>query len=141
MLLLASVRWGEYPTSNNQGHHGVLVVTVINESDIVAHDYLIVVHAPIRVAGKLVIYEDSRSEESGQEAYYRISFSNAMGPPLFPHSERRVLFPFKFLKSLTPLPKRERAKIDVQVFADAMPKLSAVFTPSDILELPELPSA
>lgn len=122
-----------YPYRNDDGNDGVLAVRITNESDVFARYVSVVVDAPPRVAGKVIFYRDSSYDEPATGARYHLSFSNHLGPPLFPKAVLIKLFPFIFVTLHGRAPERELDRFKIVAFADAMPRQTHVFAPEDIL--------
>ena len=54
-----------YPRQNSDDQNGALVVRVTNDSDVFARYVTVLVDAPLKVCGKLVLYRDAILQDSG----------------------------------------------------------------------------
>ena len=130
--LVVSVRFCVYPHPNDDGTAGTLIINVKNESDVFARYVAFVVHAPLRVGGRLIGYSGAVLDKLDEGHAYRLSFSNHDAAPLFPRGVLTKNFQFKFLSRMTPEPEKQLKDFRWVVFADSMPMQSGLFSAEEI---------
>jgi len=122
-----------YPRIHSDGYGGALVVSMTNETDVLARYVGLIVNAPFKVRDKLIAYEDATFDDDGEGWNYRLRFSSHNGAPLFPRGTLRALFRFKFVQRMNPEPSKCLSDFRYCIFADAMPKQTGSFTLDQIL--------
>jgi hypothetical protein len=132
--LIVSANFIIYPRPTKEGMSGTLFVEVKNESDVLARHTAIILHSPIRVAGKLIHYKNSIWDDGGEGWAYKLEISNHAGPPLFPRAKLNYNFQFKFMAKIQLEPDRELSSLRWVAFADSMPMQTGRFEIKDILQ-------
>jgi hypothetical protein len=120
-----------YPRINRDGAAGALIVEINNESDVFARHVAFVVHAPMRVRGKLIVYNDAIIDNRDEGTAWRLAFSNHNSAPLFPKGTLRQIFQFHY-GNMNPEPPKQSENFSWVAFADSMPMQSGSFTVDEI---------
>jgi hypothetical protein len=129
-----SAKFTVYQRRNNDGSAGALIVEIRNESDVFVRHVAFVVHSPLRVRGKLVLYEDSDLDNGENGWAWRLPFSNHNRAPLFPRGTLKHIFQFSY-GNMNPEPQKQLDYFRWVVFADSMPMQSGSFTVDEIYEV------
>lgn len=131
-LVTVTAKFVVYSRPNKDEMDGALIFDITNESDVFARYLKIVVNAPPKVRNLYVHYKDSIYDGNKEGSSYKLTYSNHLGSPLFPHSTKRHLFPFQFVHLVKPTPENLMNDFRYEVFADSMPKKNGVFTLDEI---------
>lgn len=127
-----SAKFVVFPRLNEDGAAGALNFSINNESDLLARYVSIIVNAPIRIHGKLIAYKEAIHDRSEEGESYRLTFSNHLGAPLFPHAGLQARFYFHLVDRMSPEPKKQLDDFRYVVFADSMPRLTGSFALDEI---------
>jgi hypothetical protein len=120
---------------NRFGNEGTLHFEIQNTSDVLAKDFAVIVHAPIRWQGRLILFKDATLDKLADGSAFRLKFSNAISTPLFPKSSRYKNFEFG-TGTMNPEPKISIKDIRYRIYADAMPFIEGSFEPDQIARKP-----
>ena len=131
--VIVSAKLEIFPHPNKEGENGLLIFKINNTSGVFARYVAMIINAPLRVGGRLIFYKKATLDEGNDGSSYRLVFSNHAGSPLFPKASLQQVFPFKFIQSMTPEPKKEQDYFRYLVFADSMPKKFGTFTTDSII--------
>lgn len=134
--LSISARLYIYPRHNDDGTAGSLIVSIKNQSDVFARYVAFTIHAPLRIRGHLIGYNDAVLDKLHDGTAYRLSFSNHNAAPLFPRGALTKNFQFKFPSRMTPEPEEQVKDFRWVLFADSMPKQNGVFRVDEIMQKP-----
>lgn len=126
-----SAKFVMYPRQNNDGSSGALVMEITNESDIFARHVALVVHSPLKVRGRAVVYDEATIDNGENGSAQRLLFSNHNSAPLFPRGMLKKIFKFQ-LGQLMREPEKQLDHFRWVAFADSMPKQSGSFTVDEI---------
>ena len=102
-----------------------------NDSDTFARHVALVIHSPMEVKGRAVIYSEATLDDGDYGAAQRLLFSNHNGAPLFPRGTLKKIFKFKSGQLLDP-PEKQLDHFRWVAFADSMPMQSGTFTVDEI---------
>lgn len=101
-----------------------IVVRVKNSSNIMARHYAIIVHFPISVSSENIHPEGAIiGQDLDGISYWRFTFTNALGSPLFPDNSRIHKVKFDTGVYFKDDPVGSISDIQITVFADNAPKL------------------
>jgi schlafen family protein len=122
-----------YPRPTSENYYGAFVLTIGNDSDVLARYVSVTVDAPFRVRGHDVLYREAIVGNCGGLSSWQFSFSNHSGPPLFPRSSMSPYFQFKFVQAKK-VPPDQISDFRLTAFADSMPMVKMRFREEDIIE-------
>jgi len=125
-------RFVVYPHKNSDERDGALIVSIKNETDVFARYVALVVHSPIKMHGKFLVYDSSIVDNGDHGQAYRLLFSNHLDAPLFPQGTLKALFMFRFADRISPVPEKQLDHFRWVVFADSMPMQRGVFSVEEI---------
>lgn len=120
-----------YPRINHDGAVGALIVEINNESDVFARHVAFIIHSPLRVRGRLIVYDNAVIDSREDGTAWRVSFSNHISSPLFPRGTLSKNFVFHY-GNMNPEPQKQLDRFLWVAFADSMPKQSGSFTVDEI---------
>lgn len=132
--LVVKARLVVYRRPASNGPDGVLIFDLHNESDVFARYVVVVANVPIKVHGKLVMYEGARQHEVNGKTGYKILFSNHNQIPLFPHAWLNPSFGFRFVAGMESEPKTQLETFQFTAFADSMPAITGSFTLEEVMQ-------
>lgn len=127
-----SAKFVVYPRLDKDGAAGALVFYINNESDVLARYVSLIVNAPFWVHGKLIAFKGAIHDKSDDGESHRLTFSNHLSAPLFPHARLQALFHFHLVQRMSPEPTKQFDDFRYVVFADSMPKKTGSFTLDEI---------
>jgi hypothetical protein len=120
-----------YPRQNKDGSMGALCIEIKNESDMFARYIALVIHSPLKVRGRAVVYDEATIDNGENGSAQRLLFSNHNSAPLFPRGMLTKNFKFQ-LGQLIREPEKQLDHFRWVVFADSMPKQSGTFAVEEI---------
>jgi hypothetical protein len=120
-----------YPRQNKDGSVGALCIEIKNESDMFARYIALVIHSPLKVRGRAVVYDEATIDNGENGSAQRLLFSNHNSAPLFPRGMLTKNFKFQ-LGQLIREPEKQLDHFRWVVFADSMPKQSGTFAVEEI---------
>lgn len=120
------------------GDGGTFQFKIGNGSDVLAKDFAAIIHTPVKWKGRKFAFIGGANDNVVMPTidgvtYYQVTFSNAMGSPLFPKCSTYHNFKFGWAKFEDP--KATISEISYTVYADAMPCIDGTFDPDKITKL------
>lgn len=113
---------------------GSLHFEIFNDSEVLVRHFAAIIHAPLKWRGKALMFEDDPVvDEVEKMTALRLSFSNHLGPPLFPRSRQYRNFKCRF-GTYEMEPPNQITDLRYRLYADAAPYVSGSFEIESILK-------